>query len=258
MRTIGGRSVATLQKFAHEVTLTTGLTSEVGTWTAWERLDSITFRGNVGGTRAATLSLHAEEPSNPLAVWTVHWRVAAEKPPPLTVTRENLATRLEKWLGFTHEIEVGDAKFDARYLLVTTDETGARHALSVRLRKAIDALFDDPIREVELGGNRILATARASEFPIGQYGRVFTWLDMAARCFDRKPIPVRVLAAERNAFVDETGRTRCPYCHAPISGQEDALVGCEKCHTVLHDECWTELGHCPILGCTGETPERGR
>lgn len=38
---------------------------------------------------------------------------------------------------------------------------------------------------------------------------------------------------------------RCAYCHA----QDEALVACVECGTTLHDECWSDCGSCPTLGC---------
>jgi hypothetical protein len=104
----------------------------------------------------------------------------------------------------------------------------------------------------------VKATFLQQPLDFADYRSIFEGLDQVARTFDRKSIPVRVLGGERFALVDAGGATRCPYCHAAISGDEETLVACESCRTVLHEGCWSEHGHCPILGCPGTAPERRR
>lgn len=43
---------------------------------------------------------------------------------------------------------------------------------------------------------------------------------------------------------------RCAYCHSQITLSR--VFGCPSCHILLHEDCWTELGSCPSLGCEGE------
>lgn len=51
-------------------------------------------------------------------------------------------------------------------------------------------------------------------------------------------------------------RARCAFCHEEVPAPE--LVGCESCRTLLHDECWRELGRCTTTGCAGRaTPVEG-
>ncbi|MEZ0229225.1 MAG: RING finger protein [Planctomycetota bacterium] len=67
---------------------------------------------------------------------------------------------------------------------------------------------------------------------------------------------MKVLGGERLALAGSEGKARCAYCHEDVTGAEPDLVACEHCHTVLHADCYDELGRCPILGCTGTKPER--
>ena len=48
-------------------------------------------------------------------------------------------------------------------------------------------------------------------------------------------------------MIVSVSRLRCSYCHDLAVG---TLEGC-VCGTVLHFECWFELGQCPTLGCCG-------
>jgi hypothetical protein len=45
----------------------------------------------------------------------------------------------------------------------------------------------------------------------------------------------------------------CPFCQAVMKPGE-ALVECNQCHTIHHEECWQEAGGCTTLGCSDATP----
>lgn len=47
--------------------------------------------------------------------------------------------------------------------------------------------------------------------------------------------------------VSRPGKARCAVCH----GNDGDLSVCPVCFTTIHNECYTELGRCPILGCAG-------
>jgi hypothetical protein len=40
---------------------------------------------------------------------------------------------------------------------------------------------------------------------------------------------------------------RCAYCHDAFG--LDARIRCPRCSTLLHADCWADLGRCPTLGC---------
>ena len=49
----------------------------------------------------------------------------------------------------------------------------------------------------------------------------------------------------------DVSRAICPYCRAE-AGSAEELVGCERCGTVHHRECWDENGHrCAVRACEG-------
>ncbi len=159
----------------------------------------------------------------------------------------------------TREIEIGVPEFDSRFLLETRTERKAAKVLGPELRRAITAAFDRyRVRTLVLEDGRLTVDADISFIEPGEYPGVLGLLDRAARTMDRTKIKVRILGSERRALVDERGKTRCAYCHEGLTGDEDDLVACEQCATVLHGECWRTHGKCPILGCSGKNPERGR
>lgn len=108
------------------------------------------------------------------------------------------------------------------------------------------------MRRLEAEGEELAAIAdpRALD-PRQDYAPILAILDRIARdMVARRMIRVRVLGGRRPALVLR-GRPRCAYCHDEVSGSEDGLVACNLCATVIHQECWDELGHCAVLGCEG-------
>lgn len=179
--------------------------------------------------------------------------------PPLVVTLEDWATKLKKWFGVVREVEVGDPRFDDRFLLETPQPTKALTALAKdKTRRAIEAVFDRfRCSRLQLFGNGVAARVRAQPLLPATKRSLIAQLDKIADAFDRRAIRVKVLGGQRRAL-SEKGAARCALCHDAITGREPDLVACRKCSTVAHDECWSELGHCPVLGCPGKRPERGR
>jgi hypothetical protein len=175
------------------------------------------------------------------------------------VTLEDWTTRLAKWLGVTREIEVGDPEFDERFLLETEDRAPARQMLVNReVRRAIHTAFSKGVRELKIGGHTIQARLPANDFAGARRTSILRELEALAGALERPPLAVAVLEGSVRAVTDKRGRARCPYCREGISGEEPDLVACRQCETVLHDECWRELGRCPVLGCRGRHPQRAR
>jgi len=217
----------------------------------------VLLEGNLPSGRAAKVTFFDE--SNGSSAWThVRFRVAADEAPSLTVTEEGLSTKVAKAAGWQEEIEVGDETFDKRFLLETHEPERARKVLGKELRRVIATVFDAGVRDLKIEGGFIDVTAPVGRIRPDDYAKMLETLDRAARTLDRKKIAVRVLGGERSALVDHTGKTRCPYCHDGITGDEADLVACELCATVLHEGCWKEHGGCPLLGCKGKSPERAR
>ena len=47
----------------------------------------------------------------------------------------------------------------------------------------------------------------------------------------------------------------CPFCQDALRSEDDA-VSCGACRTVLHRECFGELGGCPSIGCRNQPRRR--
>ncbi|HUV47957.1 MAG TPA: hypothetical protein VMX11_03170 [Actinomycetes bacterium] len=52
------------------------------------------------------------------------------------------------------------------------------------------------------------------------------------------------------------GVASCPYCRDAVEESKEAWARCGSCETLLHAECWDDLGRCPTLGCKQADPLR--
>jgi hypothetical protein len=191
--------------------------------------------------------------------WNARLIVRGESLPGLVVTRETWLTGINKWLGFTTEIEVGAPAFDAKFLLQGGDR--AKRSLSVAgVRERIENVFaaSEGIESLQIESDRIvLILPTRQESRPERYALLLAGLGALARELERVAVPVRVLGGERRAFRGRATHARCAYCHEDVTGEEPDLVACRACATIAHDACWAELGRCPVMGCRETEPERG-
>ncbi len=179
--------------------------------------------------------------------------------PPVRITRESVATFLEKLVGLTREAEIGVPAFDDKFVIKTEPGGPAAETLSrsTRARLEIERLFDrDGVTVLESAGGRVRIEPPLRVTDIRDVGTVLVALDAIAAELSRVRLRVNVLGVERSALAIGGG-PRCAYCHAGVTGHEPDLVACAACATILHEGCWAELGRCPVLGCGGTRPERG-
>jgi len=208
------------------------------------------------GRRAEVRFFRGGEDSGPRV------RLSVETDPSLRVSvyKESFFTPLAKWLGLTTDVDSGDAAFDGAYVVSTRKKQKAELAYARGLKEAISWAFETfgcKTFEFEKGKLTVTVDRRTLE-PVS-YAPLLATLDVAASAFDRVPLVIRALGGSaRKAFRGPHGVARCAYCHGDVTGEEPDLVACEQCHTALHAGCWDELGHCPLLGCTGHNPERAR
>jgi hypothetical protein len=254
---IGGRSFRTLGEFRAEVERRTGLHAGPHL-PRTSALHEIRFAGALPSGRRAHIFFE-EHQSGKAYYHTAHFCVQADPALTLDVTREDFLARIGAWLGLTGDVHVGDAEFDKRFWIKTPNEGRTRKAMDQGLKEVVERLFQTyGIERLRIEGGWLQVVAQSGSVDPFAYATLLAWLERAAQAFDRVPIAVKVLGGERHALKDGSGGTRCAYCHGGISGAEPDLVACERCHTVLHDDCWRELGHCPLLGCAGKSPERAR
>jgi hypothetical protein len=127
------------------------------------------------------------------------------------------------------------------------------------LEKLIRSAFNSyAVDSLLIWDGKLTATVPLSRLSPDDYPRLLARLHVIATAFEPLALKVRVLGGERRALKGESGGFRCAYCHDGITGEEPDLVACERCQTILHEGCWKDLGHCPVLGCEGRAPERPR
>jgi hypothetical protein len=151
-------------------------------------------------------------------------------------------------------------KLGAERVVIRSLRSG-KEAISLALEKGLREVVDETFGRFELerivvDGGEVAALVMLTGPPSG-YAELPAALERLARCFDRVRLPIRVLGGERQAL-GLAGEARCAYCHDRITGDEQDLVACRACSTVLHDACWAEHGSCPVLGCSEVDPERPR
>jgi hypothetical protein len=155
------------------------------------------------------------------------------------------------------EVVTGDAPFDAAFHLGTRDHVDAKRLLKEDLRRAIDLAFAKlRLERLSLDKGELSAEASIADLPPERWQEALVFLDRTATLVETRPLKVRCLGDERLVVCDREGATRCAYCRDGVSGDEDGLVACDRCRTVVHDACWTEHGACPVLGCAGGQAER--
>jgi hypothetical protein len=199
---------------------------------------SVIFREILFGTGAATADGEFESDLS----------VDAPDAPRLSVTRDNWATKLGRWLPG----ERAPGKLDER-LAVDAKSPSAKEALEkTALRRAITETFDHfGVKALAFEHGRVRATVNATVLRHDRYRPLIDLLAAIARSFEGVPLGMGPFGLVRRALKTATGKPRCSYCHADVTGSEPDLVACEKCATVLHDGCFRELRHCPVLGCEG-------
>jgi len=161
--------------------------------------------------------------------------------------------------GLPETVKTGDAGVDDHLLVLAPDHTRAGKAFKhPELRELVLEVFRAaPLLETSVVAEGGELTVPTAELKHSDYRRLLELMAKAARSVDRVALDVNVLGGERQAL-SHAGKPRCAYCHEDVTGEETDLVACSSCSTVLHEACWADNGHCPLLGCTGKTPERAR
>jgi hypothetical protein len=173
----------------------------------------------------------------------------------------SLRVRLERMVGrgVKEDLQTGDRAFDDQFFLQSTDPREGGRVLQGDLRRAITLAFARKgVQRLVLKPGELTLEADVRTLEPDKWGPLLESLDRAATLVETKRMQVRVLGGERDVVCDPEGKTRCAFCRDGITGDEEDLVACDRCRTVLHGACWTEHGSCPMLGCEGDAPERAR
>lgn len=275
----GSRLFFSPEQFAAELAGELGLEARVvpaepGDWSRTVRaLERVRVAGVLEGGRAARVHFapRSSFPKSNRPPMQAVLTVDAGSAPPIRISRESLLHKLASFFVREEQssVHTGDGAFDAKFVVKAGDEPRARRALERDVRDLVRLAFErHEVQELvfENGELQALVTLSPAGLPLSRVagkGGVATptrellgILDRIARAFDRVSVDVRVLGGSRRALLGLEGHPRCAYCHDQVSGDEPDLVACNHCATVCHDGCWREHGSCPVLGCSGGSPER--
>lgn len=244
---VGGRTYPTAEEFVARVS------PELGLWGTVSGPSQGPLAAHFSGTLAdgtlAQVSYSSQAGKQP--AYMAHLAVAAPSAPSLVVSREPGLQDLLVLIGWRKRFTTGDRAFDSSYLVETTDPRAAAALARPELRDEIENAFVfSAVTKLELGRGGVVLTAQAGPLFLDAYGQLLARLARIARDFERSCVTVRLLGVERHEHA------RCGYCHADVSDEDPRLVACDRCSTVVHDECWAELERCPVAGCTGGAPRR--
>jgi hypothetical protein len=178
--------------------------------------------------------------------------------PAFVVRRTGLAATLVNWDQRRIRGRTGDRSFDGAFAVELPGEKTVAVGLLLDVREAIEAVFRFPaVDRIEVQEGALAVVGSVADLAVEDCARLLDLLARIAPALDRVSLNVRVLGGLKKALA-LSGSPRCAYCHGDVTGFEPDLVACASCSTVLHEGCWAELGRCPVLGCTGASPERAR
>ncbi|HZE97236.1 MAG TPA: RING finger protein [Planctomycetota bacterium] len=150
-----------------------------------------------------------------------------------------------------NNVRLGDAEFDARYVVKTNDEKFAKEFLDPAARQSIEDL-----RTLQ-GNDRILVSLNPSRLMVrkesvlsapddlgalaGQAGRLHDRIDL----FWQRASGIEIL--EEPSTSAPSVDAVCPICGSKID--PDARVTCRRCGTPHHEDCWEFNGRCSTYAC---------
>jgi hypothetical protein len=169
----------------------------------------------------------------------------------LRVRRDRGLASVEKSLGLVRDVEVaGGDRFDARYLVEADDGPAQAPLADAEVREAVDRILARwDLEEVRVEGGSLEVRGDSRRLGQTMLHELLYELEVLAQAYDRRPA-LEIGVQARFFWTGGAEGARCPYCHDGITADDD-LSACGRCGTLIHPECHSENGGCPILGCGG-------
>ena len=152
-------------------------------------------------------------------------------------------------------VALPEGGYHAAYQGETPQSTArAGQVLSNRdVKRALGQLFEDlDVRRLEIAGDRveIERPGRDRDLAPERVKRLLRPLTALLRGVEEtlKKTPALTVNFRSADDIDWSQRF-CPYCKDSL--ESDDRVSCEGCSTVMHGECYAELGKCTTFGCEG-------
>jgi hypothetical protein len=203
------------------------------------------MRFNLGG-REAYIEVHAGSKNNP-AYTRVCVDLRGRAPGTLHILPDGFGQSFLKMFG-SQDIEIGDAAFDASFVIKATPESLAHTLFSPeRRRSVIGAVYriqnlGDPTIDLDVGHLSVQVRAYVTE-ESGLMLLVKTAEEFVGFLLGKLADPGIHLGELRALSGGE-----CPVCGTTMT---ERVVRCEACRTPHHAECWTYMGRCSTYGCRG-------
>ncbi|HVR87176.1 MAG TPA: RING finger protein [Planctomycetota bacterium] len=168
----------------------------------------------------------------------------------LRIVPEGLFASLRKIFG-AQDIEVGDGRFDADFLIQGSPEPWVRDFLDAEARRRISVLaslgasfFAGTGVNLEAGPGGV--TISCGRNLVDDRGTLDSFLEHTLELLRRiqarpQTAGVQFLSAEEHAQ-----RGECPVCSSPLLGETRR---CAACATPHHVDCWNYFGGCAIYAC---------
>jgi hypothetical protein len=165
----------------------------------------------------------------------------AEDAPRLELARRGMKPVLAKWVGALAEHPLADPELAGRFVCRVPESSHAFEALGRMKALLLEGAARHDIREVKLDRRSLaIVVARSGRADLDAL------TDLLAALAGAVQLQGGVLVRGEDAL-----RARCGFCHADLAEEALPTVACELCSTVVHELCWAEHGHCPVLGCKG-------
>ena len=159
---------------------------------------------------------------------------------------------LGKYIGM-QDIEIGDARFDADYIIGGNSQASICRLLNAQVRSSIDLLrklFEEDEIMIEIRGGVLLIEKlipRPHTFPaIVQF--VDASLDLFREMQRINSVEIEFVT-KKETVVPKAEGSLCQICGDEIHSD---IVYCRGCRTPHHEDCWRYYGACSTYGC-GET-----
>ena len=177
----------------------------------------------------------------------------------LKIQVPSLMGRLQRALGSSAFVKTGDPELDGRLLITSDRQVSARrlfvHGGEELLEIVGELLQPGRTEEVVADQGWLYLDCLLPDLDPRYLRWVLNRMVKAARFYERKPIKIRWLQAERFAWTGGGKQSLCPYCREEVAEAQADLVACESCQTLHHEECFDEHGGCTIYGCGGASKE---
>lgn len=169
-------------------------------------------------------------------------------PGTLHIAYEGFAESFAKIFG-AQDLPIGDADFDAKYVVNATPTTVAHTIFRPEMRQraiaSVHRLWQFNEATVDLDRAHLSVSVRDRITDPAQVAELVKTVEE----FLTYIVPTPPVVGIRVIDVKLSSEGRCPVCGTELS---KPLVRCEACRMPHHAECWKYMGRCSTYACRGK------